>query len=90
MSAYDIRTYGHRARYNRIRCRVRYLELHDLDFCYIVHDIAPDIAPDLIHNIGIYRHWARYRRTLYRVLQDIVFHETRYRVIHDGVKHDIV
>ncbi len=35
MSAYDISIYGHWARYNRIQCRVRCLELHDLDFSVI-------------------------------------------------------
>ncbi len=40
---------------------------------YIVPDIAPDIAPDVFY-IGIYGDRARYRRSRYRELHDIVFH----------------
>ncbi len=73
MSAYDIHIYEHRARYSCLRCRVRYPVIHDVEFYYVVPDIVPDIAPDVFY-IGIYGDRARYRRSRYRELHDIVFH----------------
>jgi hypothetical protein len=43
ISAYDVRIYRYQARYNQVRYRVRYRELHNFDFVYIVHDIAPHL-----------------------------------------------
>ena len=75
MSANDIRIYGHRARYNRIRYRVRCRELHDLHFYYIVHDIVHDIAS----RSNLYRYIRNTGPISCFTIQCIPRYNTRYR-----------
>ncbi len=87
MSAYDIRIYGHRARYSSIRCRVRYLVLHDVEFYFVVPDIAPDVILyryiPILAPISTYTTSCitRYRVSCHRVYHDIVFHAIVYYTI---------
>jgi hypothetical protein len=87
MSAYDICIYGYRARYSCLRCRVRYPVIHDFDFVYIVHDIAPDIAP----RPNLYRYIPRSDTISCNTISCISrYRDSRHRVFHDIVIHDIV
>jgi hypothetical protein len=87
ISAYDVRIYRYQARYNQVRYRVRYLELHNFDFVYIVHDIAPDIAP----RPNLYRYIPRSDTISCNTISCISrYRDSRHRVFHDIVIHDIV
>ncbi len=95
MSAYDIRIYGHRARYNRIRCRVRCLELHDLDSWFQLYStrystqystwcnsilVYTDIGPNIVFHVIVY----------YTILCFMPSCFTWYRVSRHHVLHNIV
>jgi hypothetical protein len=87
MSAYDICIYGYRARYSCLRCRVRYPVIHDFDFVYIVHDIAPDIAP----RPNLYRYIPRSDTISCNTISCISrYRDSRHREKHDIVIHAIV